>query len=158
MRRGRDNDDIEGALIVAALVEQTPAAASLALEFGDIGGGHEVAMPGQVFRYDLHSRHPDESLRRHIAVDDLTLVELDDPAVPGPHDAVGLPGRDDIPEQRVIDREILRAVVEFVRTGAETGDPPTRENALFEHLDLIHQPLERGAAGQSRHAGADDGD
>ena len=125
-------------------------------QFGNIGRSTQIAVTRQVFDDTLHSRYADKTLCRHITIDYLTALQFNDPAFPGPYDAFILPGRDDIPEQWIVDGKILGAMTELEFTGTKAADTPAREYVLFEYDQAIDQPLQGGAADQSGQTGADD--
>jgi len=85
-------------------------------------------------------------------------LQFDDPAVPGPDYTFALPGGNDIPEQGIIDGEILSAVTELVFASTKTTNTPTRKNALLENAQVDDHPLQRSTASKARHSGTDNGD
>ena len=57
------------------------------------------------------------------------------------NETVTLPGRDDIPEQGIIYREILRAIVELVLTCTKTAYATAWKYIFFEDCYIFNQAL-----------------
>ena len=115
-------------------------------------------MSRQIFNNRLHAWYTDKPLRRHITVNDLAVLQLDDPAIPWTHETLGLPGRHDIPEQGVIYGEILCTVVELVLACAKTAYAATGKYTFLENLYIFNQALQRSSTGEPGQTGANDGD
>ena len=68
-----------------------------------------------------------------------------------------MPGLCLVPEQWVVNREVLGAVIEFVLACAKAANPTAGKHTLLEQGEIADKALERGTAGKSRHTGAYDG-
>ena len=95
----------------------------------------------QVFGNHLHSRHADETLGREVAIDDLAFLQLDDPAIPGTHDALVLPRGNDVPEQGMIYGEELGTVIKLEFASAKATNAPAGKYALLEDGKTLNQAL-----------------
>jgi len=157
MCRGSNNYYIERAEVISTFIEQSPTAVFLLFELTNISRNYKVTIFRQIFGNYLHARLADEPLRRHVTVTHLAFLQFDYPAIPGSHDSIGLPGRNNIPEQRIINREELRTMIELEFTRPETSHPTAGENTFFKYLDFGYESFKRGSAGKAGKAGADNG-
>ena len=90
---------------------------------------------------------PNESLRRLVTIAYLPFMQLDDPSIPWAHDAIGLPGRNDIPEQWIIDSEVLRTMIELVFSCPEARYTTTGKDTFFKYFDFGNESFKRRSAG-----------
>ena len=111
---------------------------------------------GQAVGNRLHVRVAGITLGLVFQVDQLTIVQLDDPAIPGADQAGGLPGLDQVQEQRIGYGEILAAVIEAEFTHLVTADAASDEYRFFEYRHL-GKALQGGGTGEAGQACTDYG-